>query len=212
MTGWLKRCPVVAILRGIKPEEVVPVCIALEEEGIAIVEVPLNSPDPLRSIELLSCTFGERMLVGAGTLTDPAQVAEVAAAGGKLIVTPHADTAIVRAAKAAGLVAAPGFCNPTEAFALLHAGADALKLFPAEVLGIPMMKALHAVLPKTAGILPVGGVDASNIAQWMDAGAVGVGVGSSIYKPGDDVPTVRQKARALLNALAPRALHSLRKS
>lgn len=212
MTGWLKRCPVVAILRGIKPEEVVPVCAALEEEGIAIVEVPLNSPDPLRSIELLSGMFGERMLVGAGTLTDPAQVAEVAAAGGKLIVTPHADTAIVRATKAAGLVAAPGFCNPTEAFALLQAGADVLKLFPAEVLGIPMMKALHAVLPKTAGILPVGGVDASNIAQWMDAGAVGAGVGSSIYKPGDDVQMVRQKARALLNALALRNVHSSRKT
>lgn len=200
LTGLLARCPVVAILRGIKPEEAIAIGTALEEQGITIVEVPLNSPEPLRSIEILAGMFGERMLVGAGTLTDPRQVAEVAAAGGKLIVTPHADTAIVRAAKSAGLIAAPGFCNPTEAFALLGAGADALKLFPAEVFGIPMMKALHAVLPRTAGILPVGGVDAGNIAHWMDAGAVGVGAASSIYKPGDDAATVGRKAKLLVEA------------
>ena len=200
LNEWLVRCPVVAILRGIKPEEVTAIGTALEEQGVAIIEVPLNSPDPLRSIEILAGTFGERILVGAGTLTDPRQVVEVAAAGGKLIVTPHADTSIVRAAKAAGLIVAPGFCNPTEAFALLQAGADALKLFPAEVLGIPMMKALHAVLPRTAGILPVGGVDAGNIRQWLDAGAVGIGAASSIYKPGDDAATVSQKAKALVEA------------
>jgi 2-dehydro-3-deoxyphosphogalactonate aldolase len=200
IAGWLARCPVVAILRGIKPEEVVAICNALEEQGIAIVEVPLNSPEPLRSIELLAAAFGERMLVGAGTVTDPKQVAEVAAVGGRLIVTPHADTAIVRAAKAAGLIAAPGFCNPTEAFALLQAGADVLKMFPAEVFGIPMMKALHAVLPRGVGIVPVGGVDAENIAQWLGAGAVGVGAASSIYKPGDDAAAVAQKAKCLVEA------------
>jgi 2-dehydro-3-deoxyphosphogalactonate aldolase len=196
----LARCPVVAILRGIKPDEALSIGEALEEQGVAIMEVPLNSPDPLRTIEILAATFGDRMLVGAGTVTDPKQVAEISAAGGKLIVTPHADTAIVRAAKSAGLIAAPGFCNPTEAFALLQAGADALKLFPAEVFGIPMMKALQAVLPPTTGIIPVGGVDSTNVAQWLNAGAVGVGTASSIYRPGDDHQIVRLKAKLLIEA------------
>jgi 2-dehydro-3-deoxyphosphogalactonate aldolase len=201
LAGWLQRCPIVAILRGVRPEEVEAICSTLEQGGIAIVEVPLNSPNALKSIEILSGAFGERMLVGAGTLTDASQVAEVAAAGGRLIVTPHADTSIVRAAKARGLFVTPGFFNPTEAFALLHAGADAIKLFPSEVLGIPMMKALHAVLPKTAGIIPVGGISAENIPQWMAAGAVGVGIGSSIYKPGDGVEIVQQKTSVLMAAV-----------
>ena len=138
------------------------------------------------------------MLIGAGTLTTPSQVDEVAGAGGRLIVTPHADTAIVRAAKRAGLFACPGFFNPTEAFALLDAGADALKLFPAEVLGPPMLKALRAVLPASAIVIPVGGVDADQIVPWMAAGALGLGVGSSIYKAGDDATVVEAKAMALV--------------
>ena len=201
LTQWLQRCPIVAILRGIKTDEAESICSALEEAGIAIVEVPLNSPNALLSIATLSRVFGDRMLIGAGTLTDPKQVAEVAAAGGQLIVTPHADTAIVRAAKTAGLFAAPGFFNPTEAFALLRAGADALKLFPSEVLGIPMLKALQAVLPKNTIIIPVGGIDAKSIAPWIAAGALGVGVGSSVYKPGDTAAIVKTKASALMDAL-----------
>ncbi len=197
---WLERCPIIAILRGIQPGEAESIGAALERSGISIVEVPLNSPDPFESISILSRAFGDRMLVGAGTLTHPKQVAEVAAAGGRLIVTPHADTAIVRAAKAAGLFAAPGFFNPTEAFALLHAGADAIKLFPAEVLGIPMLLALLAVLPKTAIVIPVGGIQADNIAPWMSAGALGVGAGSAIYRPGDDAAAVESKAKALVDA------------
>jgi 2-dehydro-3-deoxyphosphogalactonate aldolase len=173
----------------------------LEEAGIVIVEVPLNSPNALSSITILSRAFGDRMLIGAGTLTDPREVAEVAAAGGRMIVTPHADTAIVRAAKTANLFAVPGFFNPTEAFALLQAGADAIKLFPAEVLGIPMLKALQAVLPKNTIVIPVGGVDEKKIAPWMVAGALGVGVGSSIYKPGDTAAGVKEKANALVNAV-----------
>jgi len=141
------------------------------------------------------------MLVGAGTLTDPKQVSEVAKAGGRLIVTPHANAEIVRAAKAIGLFAVPGFFNPTEAFALLEAGADAIKLFPSEVLGIPMLKALRAVLPKDALVIPVGGIQASNIAPWMSAGAQGVGAGSSIYQPGDDAAIVQTKAQALVDAV-----------
>jgi 2-dehydro-3-deoxyphosphogalactonate aldolase len=198
---WLQRCPLVAILRGVQPAEAESICSALERAGIFIVEVPLNSPQPLKSIALLARKFGDRMLIGAGTLTAPSQVTKVADAGGRLIVTPHANTAIVRAAKQAGLFAAPGFFNPTEAFALLEAGADALKLFPAEVLGPPMLKAMLAVLPKSAMVVPVGGVDASTAGAWMTAGASGLGLGSSLYKPGDDAETVERKAQALQSAL-----------
>src|SRR6202034_4147761 len=187
---WLEQCPLVAILRGVQPAEVESIGSALQQAGVCIVEVPLNSPNPLESIAILAGSFGSRMLIGAGTLTDPAQVEEVAAAGGRLIVTPHADTAIVRAAKQAGLFAAPGFFNPTEAFALLEAGADALKLFPAEGLGPPMLKAMRAVLPESAMVVPVGGGGASQVAPWLAAGALGVGVGSSVYMPGDDASIV----------------------
>jgi 2-dehydro-3-deoxyphosphogalactonate aldolase len=199
--AWLQRCPLVAILRGVRPAEAESICSALERAGICVVEVPLNSPGPLESISILSRRFGNRMLIGAGTLTEPSQVTDVAAAGGRLIVTPHADTAIVRAATAAGLFAIPGFFNPTEAFALLQAGADAIKLFPAEVLGPPMLKALRAVLPKSAIIIPVGGVDTEQIAPWMAAGALGLGIGSAIYKPGDDARIVERKAQALVAAV-----------
>jgi 2-dehydro-3-deoxyphosphogalactonate aldolase len=199
--AWLQRCPLVAILRGVQPAEAESICAALERAGICIVEVPLNSPNPLESISILSRTFGSRMLIGAGTLTEPSQVGEVAAAGGRLIVTPHADAAIVRTAKAAGLFAVPGFFNPTEAFALLQAGADAIKLFPAEVLGPPMLKALRAVLPDSAIVIPVGGVGTEQIAPWMAAGALGLGIGSAIYKPGDDARIVERKALALMEAV-----------
>jgi 2-dehydro-3-deoxyphosphogalactonate aldolase len=198
---WLERCPLVAILRGVQPAEAESICSALERAGISIVEVPLNSPNPHESISILSRSFGRRMLIGAGTLTEPSQVGGVAAAGGRLIVTPHADTAIVHAAKAAGLFALPGFFNPTEAFALLEAGADAIKLFPAEVLGPPMLKALRAVLPQAAIVIPVGGVGAEQIAPWMAAGALGLGVGTAVYKPGDDARTVEAKAQALMAAV-----------
>jgi len=199
--AWLTRCPLVAILRGIQPAEVESICSALERAGVSIVEVPFNSPNPLESISILSRTFGDRMLIGAGTLTTVAQVDQVAAAGGQLIVTPHANTAIVRAAKQSGLFACPGFFNPTEAFALLEAGADAIKLFPAEVLGPPMLKALRAVLPESSIVVPVGGVDVNQVAPWLAAGAQGLGVGSSIYKPGDDAATVEAKATALVAAV-----------
>ncbi len=198
---WLQRCPIIAILRGIRPEEAEAICATLEKAGIAIVEVPLNSPNALMSISILSQVFGNRMLIGAGTLTDPKQVAEVAAAGGRLIVTPHADTEIVREAKRAELYAVPGFFNPTEAFALLRTGADAIKLFPSEVLGIPMLRAIQAVLPVDTIVIPVGGVDAKNVVPWMTAGARGVGLGSSIYKPGDDAAIVERKARVLVDAV-----------
>jgi 2-dehydro-3-deoxyphosphogalactonate aldolase len=199
---WLDRCPLVAILRGVKPEEAEAVCAALETAGVAIVEVPLNSPDPLDSIARLARRFGDRMLVGAGTLMRPGQVAEVAEAGGRLVVTPHAHAGIVRTAKQAGLLALPGFFSPAEAFALLEAGADAIKLFPSEAASPAVLRALRAVLPPGSMVLPVGGIDAGNIAAWRAAGAAGFGIGSSIYKPGDTPEAVSEKAHRLIAALA----------
>lgn len=198
---WLARSPLIAILRGVRPEEVEAIGAALFDAGVRIVEVPLNSPQPLDSIARLARSFGSDMLVGAGTLTEPEHAAQVAAAGGQLAVTPHADMVIVSAAKAAGLIAVPGFFNPTEAFALLRSGADAIKLFPADVLGPQMLKAMRAVLPKDAVVIPVGGIGPEQIAPWFAAGADGFGIGTAIYKPGDDAPMVESKARSLINAL-----------
>lgn len=200
LAPWLARCPLVAILRGITPNEAMPIGQVLVDAGFAIIEVPLNSPDPEASIARLAENFGDRALIGAGTVLDPARVATIAQAGGKLIVMPHADGAVVRAAKAAGLLAVPGIATPTEAFAMLAAGADALKLFPAEAFAPAVLKAMLAVLPNGVAILPVGGIDTSNIAAWRQAGAAGFGIGSAIYKPGDTPATVTAKAKALAQA------------
>ncbi|MBY0331643.1 MAG: 2-dehydro-3-deoxy-6-phosphogalactonate aldolase [Acetobacteraceae bacterium] len=202
LTDWLARCPLVAILRGITPEEAVPVGEALVGAGIAVLEVPLNSPGPMESIARLALALRGRALVGAGTVTTEAEVAQVAAAGGALLVTPHADPALVRAAKARGMLACPGFFTPAEAFALLQAGADALKLFPAEAASPAVLRALRAVLPPGTAVLPVGGMDAASIPGWRDAGAAGFGIGSALYRPGDAPEAVAGKARALLAALA----------
>ncbi len=198
----LAACPLVAILRGIRPDEAEPVGDALAAAGLRVVEVPLNSPDPFDSIARLARRFGGTMLVGAGTVMRAADVDRVEAAGGRLIVTPHADPAIVRAAKARGLLGVPGFFTPAEAFSLLDAGADALKLFPAEGGSPAMLRALRAVLPTGTMVLPVGGIDATNLAAWRKAGAAGFGIGSALYKPGDDAATVAAKAGALIEALA----------
>jgi 2-dehydro-3-deoxyphosphogalactonate aldolase len=199
--AWLARCPLVAILRGVRPEEVEAIGEALVAEGIAVIEVPLNSPEPLESIRRLAARCGGRALVGAGTVLDPADCARIAAAGGRIVVTPHADPEVVRAAKVAGMLALPGFFTPAEAFALLKAGADGLKLFPAEGGSPAMLKALLAVLPKGTAVLPVGGMEPATLAPWKAAGAAGFGIGSAIYRPGDDAAAVAAKARALLAAL-----------
>ena len=198
-SDWLHRCPLVAILRGVRPDEVEAIGDALAEAGIAIVEVPLNSPDPLDSIARLARRLGDRLLIGAGTVMTPAEVDAIADAGGRLIVTPHADPAVTRAAKARGLFACPGFFTPAEAFTLLAAGADALKLFPAEGSSPAALKAMRAVLPMGTLVLPVGGIEAGNMAVWRAAGAAGFGIGSSIYKPGDTAEVVREKAGRLLS-------------
>ena len=202
LANLLAACPLVAILRGIRPDEAEPICDALAAAGLRVVEVPLNSPDPFSSIARLARRFGGTMLVGAGTVMRAADVDRVEEAGGRLIVTPHADPAIVRAAKARGLLAVPGFFTPAEAFSLLDAGADALKLFPAEGGSPAMLRALRAVLPPGTMVLPVGGIDATNLAAWRAAGAAGFGIGSALYKPGDTAATVAAKAGALTAALA----------
>ena len=198
---WLERSPLVAILRGVTPDDAVPVGEALVEAGTLVIEVPLNSPQPFESIRRLAARFGDAALVGAGTVMTEAQVADVAAAGGRLMVTPHADPSLVRAAKARGMLAAPGFFTPAEAFALLAAGADALKLFPAEAASPAVVKALLAVLPRGTAVLPVGGMAAETIGPWRAAGAAGFGIGGSLYKPGDRPETVGERARALRAAV-----------
>ena len=198
---WLGQCPLVAILRGVRPDEVEAVGDALVGAGVRILEVPLNSPEPVESVRRLAARFGDRALVGGGTFRREAEVDAVARAGGRLLVTPHADPALVRAAKARGMVTMPGFLTPAEAFALLDAGADALKLFPAEAGGPAMLRALRAVLPAGTPLLPVGGVDAASLPSWRAAGAAGYGCGSSLYKPGDTPEAVARKAAALLAVL-----------
>jgi 2-dehydro-3-deoxyphosphogalactonate aldolase len=200
MREHLAELPLIAILRGITPDEAVPVGLALAEAGFRIVEVPLNSPQPLRSIELLARELGTRCLVGAGTVMSTAQVDAVAQAGGRLIVMPHGDAAVIRAAKAHGLSCAPGIATPSEGFAALAAGADALKLFPAELLSPVVLKALRAVFPPEVLFVPVGGITPLNLAAYAAAGASGFGLGSALYKPGATAQDVAGKARAFVDA------------
>lgn len=201
LAPWLDACPIVAILRGIRPEEAEAVGAALLAEGLNVIEVPLNSPRPFESIRRLAAAFGDRALIGAGTVTTEEEIAGVVRAGGRLMVTPHADPALVLAARARGLIACPGFLSPAEAFALLGAGADALKLFPAEMASPSVVRALLAVLPKGTAILPVGGMSAETIPAWKAAGAAGFGVGSALYRPGDTAEAVGARARALREAV-----------
>ena len=200
MKQWLDRSPLIAILRGVRPDEVIPICAALEAEGVAIVEVPLNSPNPMESIRLLAEDFGDRLLIGAGTVMTPAQVEEIASVGGRLIVTPHADPEIVRTAKRLQMFAAPGFFTPAEAFSLLRAGADGSKRFPAEGSNPAALRGLREIFQSGTLVIPVGGIAPENIRVWHEAGAAGYGIGSSIYKPGDTAEIVGRKAAALVAA------------
>jgi 2-dehydro-3-deoxyphosphogalactonate aldolase len=201
LSPWLKACPLVAILRGVKPNEVLEFGDALINAGFKIIEVPLNSPQPLESIRLLSDKFSGDALIGAGTVLDPTSVQGIAEAGGRLIVMPHAGGDVVRAAKSRDLVAVPGFATPTEAFAMIEAGADGLKLFPAEASGPPVLKAMRAVLPKDVPVLPVGGISPEKMAGYFEAGANGFGLGSALYKPGLLASEVGENARRFIEAL-----------
>ncbi len=195
----MSQCPLVAILRGITPAESEAVGAALVETGFRIIEVPLNSPEPFQSIRILAQRFGDRALIGAGTVLSPVAVQEVADAGGKLIVMPHSNREVISSAKELGLACLPGVATPTEAFAALAAGADALKLFPAEIISPAAVKAMRAVLPETVRLLPVGGIGAHNFGAYLDAGAAGFGIGSTLYKPGKAADQVRRDAQALID-------------
>ena len=201
---YLAPLPLIAVLRGITPEEIPDVAGTLYDAGFRVLEVPLNSPRGFASIALLAQRHGDDCLVGAGTVIEVADVARVRDAGGRLVVMPHADTAVVRAAKAAGLVCAPGVATPTEAFAAIAAGADGLKMFPAEALPPAALKAWRAVLPKQVPVFAVGGIRPETMAAYWTAGAAGFGTGSNLYRPGATPADVRASAAAF--AAAARAL------
>ena len=193
---YLDECPLIAILRGVRPDEAEAVAAAAYEGGIRIIEIPLNSPDPLRSIELLAKRFGERALVGAGTVLDPADVTRVHDAGGRLVVSPDTNPEVISATAAAGMVSCPAYFTPSEAFTALRSGATALKLFPAEAATPGVLKAQLAILPKDVTVLIVGGIKPDNMRPWLDAGASGFGLGSGLYKPGQSAADTLEKARA----------------
>jgi 2-dehydro-3-deoxyphosphogalactonate aldolase len=198
---YLDQCPLIAIVRGITPADAEAIGDAIREGGIRIIEVPLNSPDPLRSIELLARKFGDSMLVGAGTVLTVREVEQVRAAGGRIIVSPSTDVDVVAATAQAGLVSSPGFFTPSEAFAAIGAGATGLKLFPAEGASPAMLKAQLAVIPKEIPVMAVGGIKPDNMQPWLKAGAAGFGLGGGLYQPGQSAADTLAKARAYVAGL-----------
>ena len=195
----MRELPLIAILRGLTPAEATEIGAVLVEAGFRLIEVPLNSPQPFDSIAALRQRFPQAM-VGAGTVLTAAEARDVARAGGELVVAPNFDRDVVAETLRLGMTSLPGILTPTEAFAALGAGAHGLKLFPAELASPAVVKALLAVLPKGTPLIPVGGIGADNLAAWRAAGAAGFGLGSSLYKPGDDAATVRLKAAAIVSA------------
>ncbi|MBV8473596.1 MAG: 2-dehydro-3-deoxy-6-phosphogalactonate aldolase [Hyphomicrobiales bacterium] len=196
----MARLPLIAILRGVKPEEAPAILEALVAPGFSLIEIPLNSPDPFASIAAMRKLAPAETFIGAGTVLSPADVERVADAGGDLIVMPHADVAVIAAAKARGLACTPGVATPTEAFAALAAGADGLKAFPAEMITPSVVKAWRAVIPKSVPILPVGGITPEGMAAYVAAGASGFGLGSALYRPGDKPAEVEKRAAAFVAA------------
>jgi len=198
---YLDQCPLVAIIRGVTPDEAESIGDALYEAGIRIIEVPLNSPDPLSSIKRLATKFGDRVLVGAGTVLKADDIARVRDAGGRIIVSPDTNPGVISAAAAASLVSSPGYFTPSEAFAAIRAGANALKLFPAEAASPAVLKAQLAVIPKNIPVLAVGGIRPDNMRPWLDAGASGFGLGGGLYQPGQSPEETLAKARAYVEGL-----------
>jgi 2-dehydro-3-deoxyphosphogalactonate aldolase len=196
LNRYLDECPLIAIIRGVTPDDAEAIGDAIYEGGIRIIEVPLNSPDPLRSIELLASRLGDRALVGAGTVMSSGQVQQVRDAGGRIIVSPDTNVEVIAASADAGLVSSPGYFTPSEAFAAIRAGAHTLKLFPADGGSPALLKAHLAVLPKDIPVLAVGGIKPDNMRPWLDAGARGFGLGSGLYKPGQSAAETLEKARA----------------
>jgi 2-dehydro-3-deoxyphosphogalactonate aldolase len=198
---YLDECPLIAIIRGITPDEAETIGEAIHEGGIRIIEVPLNSPDPLGSIERLAKKFGDRMLVGGGTVLTPQRVHDVRSAGGRLVVSPNTNAEVIAATAEAGMISSPGYFTPSEAFVALAAGATALKLFPAEGASPAVLKAQLAVIPKDVPMIIVGGVGPDNMQPWLDSGATGFGLGSGLYKPGQSAADTLGKARAYVAGL-----------
>ena len=192
--------PIIAILRGVTPDAVLGVAAAILDAGIDRIEVPLNSPDALRSIERLAQTHGGHALIGAGTVTTVAQVDEVHQAGGRLIVSPNCDPAVIARTVALGLESWPGIFTPTDAFAALAAGANGLKLFPGDMAGPQGLRALRAVLPQGTQVFAVGGAGPENFGDWLKAGADGFGIGSALFKPGMSVIQIAENARRIVAA------------
>ena len=192
--------PVVAILRGLQPHEAVAVGAALVESGIRIIEVPLNSPDPLVSIAALQSAFGDTALIGAGTVLSVEAAEGLHGVGGRIMVTPNTDPSVIAKGVQLGLEVMPGYMTPSEAFAAINAGARRIKLFPAARLGTPYVKAVKDVLPRNVGVWAVGGTDAATIGEWLNAGCEGIGVGGALYRPGDSADQVGEKARQLVTA------------
>jgi 2-dehydro-3-deoxyphosphogalactonate aldolase len=195
---YLDECPLIAILRGVTPDEAVDIGNAVFDSGIRIIEVPLNSPDPLKSIELLSGHFGDRALVGAGTVLKIHEVSDVRAVGGRLIVSPSTKRDVIEATASEGLISAPGYFTPSEAFEAIDAGATALKLFPAEGASPSLLKAQLAVLPRDVPIIPVGGIKPDNMQPWLAAGASGFGLGGGLYQAGQTPEVTATRARAYI--------------
>ena len=198
---YFDECPLVAIIRGVTPAEAEQIASSLYEGGIRIIEVPLNSPQPLESIRIIADKFGGRALIGAGTVLDPDDVTNVKGAGGRLIVSPNTDVPVIEAAVAAGMVSSPGYFTPSEAFDAILAGAHSLKLFPAEAASPNVVKAQKAVLPKDVPLIVVGGVTPESIPGWLEGGADGFGLGGGLYKPGQNAQTTLEKARAYVAAV-----------
>ncbi|SHL28342.1 2-dehydro-3-deoxy-6-phosphogalactonate aldolase [Phytopseudomonas punonensis] len=198
--SYLRELPLIAILRGVTPQEIVPIGLALYQAGFRIIEIPLNSPQPLQSIKLLAAELSDRALIGAGTVLSVQQVEDVAQAGGRLIVSPNCNAQVIQASRKLGLFSAPGVATPSEGFAALAAGAQVLKLFPAEQFSPQIVKAWRAVFAKDIALLPVGGITPTNMAPYMDAGASGFGLGSALYKPGMSASEVGDNAAAFVAA------------
>ena len=198
LDDYLDDLPLIAILRGITPEDCEAVTEALFAAGFRIVEVPLNSPQALRSIERIAHQFGDGMLVGAGTVLTPDQVRQVNDNGGRLIVAPNTNLPVIQASVEAGMITIPGAATPTEAFAGIHAGASAVKVFPAEAIGPRVLASWRAVIPDTVPLLPVGGIDSHNMADYWQAGAAGFGLGSALYKPGKSLGDISASATKLV--------------
>jgi 2-dehydro-3-deoxyphosphogalactonate aldolase len=194
-------CPLIAILRGVRPDEVVAIGEELVAAGFTLIEVPMNSPDPLDSVARLVAALGDRAMIGAGTVLTVDQVAAMRDAGGRMVISPNTNIDVIRASAAAGLVSLPGIATPSEALAALDAGATALKLFPAEAASPTILKAMRAILPGGLRILPVGGIVPEGMAPWRQAGAAGFGLGSALYKPGMTADEVGARARAFVAAL-----------